>query len=90
MMIERLMADFACLDPVYVDGIAGIVNLGTNFAQCFFRWQIVSAGAYERVPAVYLIRPRSSIQCTAAGCAFWSALERQAAPQQTSVRMVAH
>jgi hypothetical protein len=34
----RLIADFACLDPVYVDGMAGVLNLGANFASLYFRW----------------------------------------------------
>jgi hypothetical protein len=32
------MADFACLDPVYVDDAAGAVNLGTNVQLMFCRW----------------------------------------------------
>jgi hypothetical protein len=34
----QLIADFACLDPVYVDGIAGTLNLGETFATLYFRW----------------------------------------------------
>ena len=34
----RLIGDFACLDPVYVDGIAGTLNLGETFATLYFRW----------------------------------------------------
>ena len=66
-MSEQLMADFACLDPVYVDGVAGLMNLGDNFAALYFRWKVVGAGPhgklYERQPAVVLVRPIQSVGC---------------------------
>jgi len=36
---ERLIADFGCLDPIYVDGIfaEGVMSLGANFATPYFR-----------------------------------------------------
>jgi hypothetical protein len=34
---ERLLADFASLEPVYVDGVLGLVNLGGNFAAVHYR-----------------------------------------------------
>ena len=56
---ERLIADFACLDPVYVDGIfaEGVMNLGANFATPYFRWTPTGrAGngvvSMERTPAL--------------------------------------
>jgi hypothetical protein len=65
---ERLIADFACLDPVYVDGIfaEGVMNLGANFATPYFRWAPRGRGdngdvSMERTPALFLIRPRSSL-----------------------------
>ena len=64
-----LLAEFSCLDPLYVDGIAGLVNLGDTFATCFFRWAAAKAEGglivQERMPAVYLVRPRASITCSA-------------------------
>jgi hypothetical protein len=64
----QLIGDFACLDPVYVDGIVGTLNLGETFATLYFRWtprpgengQVL----FERTPAVYLVRPHASIVCT--------------------------
>lgn len=64
-MDERLIADFACLDPIYTDGIAGYMNLGANFATLFFRWSPVRIEdgqiIFERAPALCLVRPRASI-----------------------------
>ena len=67
-MSERLMADFACLDPVYVDGIAGLTNLGGgNFGTLYFRWTAVGVGLhgklYEKTPALVLVRPTISVPC---------------------------
>jgi hypothetical protein len=63
---ERVIADFACLDPVYVDGVVteGVVNLGTNFATPFFRWTpIVRDGrtTFEKTAALYVVRPIASL-----------------------------
>ena len=66
-MSERLISDFACLDPVYVDGIAGLMNLGANFGTLYYRWKAVSANhqglVYEKAPALVIIRPITSIPC---------------------------
>jgi hypothetical protein len=32
------LADYAAIDPIYIDGIAGVFNLGANFGTMFFRW----------------------------------------------------
>lgn len=65
---EQLIAEFACLDPVYVQGIAGAINLGDTFATFYFRLapKYTDNGVVvtERIPALYLIRPQSSIVCT--------------------------
>ena len=37
-LTEKLIADFGCIEPVYVDGVAGLLNWGTNFATLYFRW----------------------------------------------------
>lgn len=68
VMDKRLLTEFGCLDPIYVDGIAGTGCLGKNFATYYFRWipkyaengQVI----YERTPALFLIRPRDSMICT--------------------------
>ena len=66
-MSDRLMADFACLDPVYVDGIAGLMNLGANFGTLYYRWKAVCSNrnglVYEKQPALVIIRPKTSIPC---------------------------
>ena len=62
---ERLMAEFNCIEPVYVDGIAGLLNLGPNFATLYFRWVPAQSegGAfiYQQTPAITLVRPTASI-----------------------------
>jgi hypothetical protein len=63
---ERMIGDFACLDPVYVDGVAieAVVNLGTNFATPFFRWSpVVRDGrmTFEKTAALYVVRPNASL-----------------------------
>jgi len=32
-----MFGDYSALDPVFVDGIAGVFNLG-NFSVMYFRW----------------------------------------------------
>ena len=66
-MSDQLIADFACIDPVYVDGVAGLMNLGENFAALYFRWKMVGVGThgklFERQPALVLVRPTTSVGC---------------------------
>jgi hypothetical protein len=60
---DRLVADLACLDPIYVDGIIleGVANLGSNFTTPFFRWvPTVNANGVlvmERSPTLLIVRP---------------------------------
>jgi hypothetical protein len=70
---ERLLADFACLDPVYVNDAATALNLGTNCQLLLFRWQCVShsAGEFEKVPAVNLVFPRTSVLARSGIIASW-------------------
>jgi len=72
---ERLLADFACLDPIYVEDAAGVVNLGTNFQLLFYRWQRVANYGdqrdYERTAAVNLILPRTSVLARSGIIASW-------------------
>ena len=74
---DRLLADFACLDPVYVDGIftEGVTNLGANFITPYFRWMPIntengvrdarkSSLALSRVGRDFLARSRTAeLQC---------------------------
>jgi hypothetical protein len=62
-MTEDETISFNCLEPIYVDGTAGLVNLGTNFAILYFRWQMTASGLYERAPALRMIQPLASITC---------------------------
>jgi hypothetical protein len=77
-MDAKLIGDFACLDPVYVDGIAGVTNLGTNFGTVFFRYVPVKSENggmfYERTPVLYVVSPRSSLVCNSPQCRFVQAL----------------
>lgn len=90
---ERLMADFGCLDPVYVDGVAGVLNLGANFAMLFYRWAPMKQhGALvtcEQVPAVCIIRPRASLLCDHT-CAFTQMLNAQHVPERPGLRQALH
>jgi hypothetical protein len=64
---DELLAEFAALDPVYVDGAVGLVDLGENFSTLMFRWVPVTSAngvlLYERQPAMVLVRPKSSLRC---------------------------
>jgi hypothetical protein len=70
---ERLLADFACLDPVYIDDAAAALNLGANCQLLLFRWQCVSrsAGEFEKVPAVNLVFSRTSVLARSGIIASW-------------------
>lgn len=62
---EQLLVDFACLDPIYVDGVAGLLNFGASFGVLYYRWVAVrSEGGrmiYEKAPALHVRQPRSSL-----------------------------
>lgn len=63
-LTDRLLADIACAEPVYADGIAGAFNLGTNFLTCYFRWRPMQRDGvviWEKTPAVVVVRPRASL-----------------------------
>jgi hypothetical protein len=62
-MTEDEVISFNCLEPQYVDGIAGMVNLGANLAVLYFRWQMTASGLYERAPALRIVGPIASITC---------------------------
>jgi hypothetical protein len=79
-MNERLIADFACLDPIYVDGAAGFLNLGDNFATRYYRWQLVGPDKFEKTPAVYLIQPRRALLCKAPSCLIGQSIGASPAP----------
>ena len=62
MMSERLISEFACMEPIYADGVAGILNLGQNAAVYLFRYGYsAETRTICRVPAVVLIRPQASL-----------------------------
>jgi hypothetical protein len=87
---DRLLADFACLDPIYVDGIARILNLGTNFQVLYFRWVPTQSKhgltTMEKAPAASVIRPKTSImQCSQSGCDFLKWVETDKAPGHPEV-----
>jgi hypothetical protein len=62
---DEAMAEFAALDPVYVDGRLGpLINLGANFGTHYFRWVPVPSEKgiiYRKVPSLLLVRPMSSL-----------------------------
>jgi hypothetical protein len=61
------LADYAAIEPMYVDGVAGVFNLGANFGTMFFRWTPVRSEdgpvMFERSPAFVLVQPRSALLC---------------------------
>jgi hypothetical protein len=70
-MDERLIADFACLDPTYVDGLARMINLGDNVGSLFLRRSI---GGWLRFNAGRAWQQRCRLQkIVAARPAVWRA-----------------
>jgi len=89
---DRLLADFACIDPVYVDGIARILNLGTNFQILYFRWVPTQSEhglvTMVKTPAASVIRPKTSIrQCDLPNCGFLKWVETDKAPGQSEMHL---
>ena len=37
LLSDANLADYAAIEPMYVDGVAGVFNLGANFGTMFFR-----------------------------------------------------
>lgn len=72
---DRLLADFACVDPTYVDEVGAVLNLGANFNMLFYRWTPVSAQdgrvQLEPTPAISLILPRTSVLARSGIVATW-------------------
>jgi hypothetical protein len=62
---EGLLADIACIEPVAVDGLFGLVNLGETFLTCFYRWRAVKwengVLVREKVISLVISRPRTSL-----------------------------
>ena len=62
---EQVLTDIACVDPISVHGILGLVNLGETFLTCYYRWRPVKneCGLIVREKAVAHVieRPRSSV-----------------------------
>jgi hypothetical protein len=64
MTDDKQWLDASILDPVYVDGVGSVFNLGGNFGTVFFRFLPVRSGGgiiYERSPVLYIVRPMSSL-----------------------------
>jgi hypothetical protein len=88
---ENHFEDFAALDPIYVDGVAAVFNLGPNFATMFFRWAPVKCNGgviYERTSSHVIVQPRSSLLCRS-GCSIVAMLDAQGQPQTAEPRLVA-
>lgn len=62
---ERTLAAIACIEPIHVDGMIGVIDLGETFLTCFYRLRAVKFDAgqmvYEREPVLSLVRPRHSL-----------------------------
>lgn len=78
---DRLMADIACLDPIYADGVLGLVNLGTTFMEVFYRWRPLRAEGgvliQERTASHVIVRPLASVT---AGGSYHRILSAQTEP----------
>ena len=64
---ERLVEDFASLDPVYADGVLAFLNLGETFASVYYRFVPVKSEAgivtLQKIPTLAIVQPRSSLVC---------------------------
>jgi hypothetical protein len=74
-MDDNLLAEFAHIEPCYVDGLAGVCAVGgDNLAMMFFRLQPIGVDngrvRLEKVPAVTLVRPRKSFYLCNQNCTF--------------------
>ena len=67
LLSDANLADYAAIEPMYVDGVAGVFNLGANFGTMFIRWTPVRSEdgpvMFERSPAFVLVQPRSALLC---------------------------
>lgn len=65
LLDERVLADIVCLDPVPAHGVLGLVNLGSDFLEVFYRWfpLCVENGVLvrEKRASFVIIRPRDSV-----------------------------
>ena len=90
MFDDRTLAEFSALDPVYVDGIAGVFNLGQNYSSVFFRWAPVRSDGgiitYEKVPVMVLVQPRAGTIC-GKGCRLTAILDAQHPPEISAQRV---
>ena len=65
MSFECDLSAWSSLDPIYLDGKAGALNLGANVMICYFRWTPVMQQngliVRQRTPALCAIRPMASV-----------------------------
>ena len=74
---ERLMAEFAGMEPIYAHGIARAVSVGSDVVVYLWKWGVSAHdGQVCQVPAVLLIRPRASL---------WDAQRLSSAPVRRSM-----
>jgi hypothetical protein len=62
---EGLLADIACIEPIAVHGLLGVINLGDTFLACYYRWRPIRYDAggnlmREKSVALTLLLPRNS------------------------------
>jgi hypothetical protein len=92
LLSDANLADYAAIEPMYVDGVAGVFNLGANFGTMFFRWTPVrSEGGpvmFERSPGLVLVQPRSALLC-GKSCRLNAILNAQGVPTVSAPRIVA-
>jgi hypothetical protein len=88
---DAAIADYAAIEPMYVDGVAGVFNLGANFGTMYFRWVPVRGDGggitYERSPAFVMVQPRAPLLCGKA-CRLNAILDAQGLPAASAPRLV--
>lgn len=65
MSDRKFFEDLPFIEPVHVDGVLGVFNMGTDFMTCYFRWRpaLLASGQIgtEKVLAHVIVRPMTSI-----------------------------
>jgi hypothetical protein len=77
------LADYAAIDPIYVDGVAGVFNLGVNFGTMLFRWVPVRSEGGGLTYESVLVQPRTSLLC-GKSCRVNTILDAQGLPTASS------
>lgn len=81
------MSDRGEILVVYVDGVMDVQNLGDNLSTTYFTYERGAAGEPAKIPAIRLVRPKSSLINADCGIAKWAAAEPD--PRLEGIRKIA-